>query len=131
MKNLKFCDGHTNGFRHLETDLGGLEEEFDVGIKIEEEESHLYEQDPATGLKAWYEPRLVLYASVVHKNFPNDRHTLRYGLTRTAYGTELKSIDEAKPLLVKLALPLLERDLKKMEAGGEPESATKVLMLSW
>jgi len=131
MKNERFCDGHMNGFQHLETDLAGLEEEFDVGIMIREEESDLYELDPSTGLRVWYEPRLVLYASVVHKNFPNDRKTLRYGLTRAAYGTQLKSIGDAIPTLLGLVLPALKCDLNLTKSGNQVDSAKKIVMLRW
>lgn len=131
MKNEKFCDGHMNGFRHLDTDLRGLENEFDVGIKISEEESDQYEIDPHAGVKVCYEPRLVLYASVVHKDFPNDRKTLRYGLTRTAYGTELNSINDAIPMLLGLALPALKSDLELIRSGTKVDSAKKTVMLRW
>jgi hypothetical protein len=104
--------------------------EFDIDICISEEKSDKYFVDATTGVNVEAEPVLVV-ACVVHKESSNVPKTLRYGLTRTAYGTELKSIDEAKPMLAKLALPLLENDLKNMEAGGGPESATKVLMLNW
>jgi len=131
MKNGKFCLGHMNGFEHFETALGGLEDEFDVGIKISEEESDLYELDPSTGLRVWYEPRLVLYASVVHKDFPSDRKTLRYGLTRAAYGTQLNSIDDAIPMLLRLVLPALKSDLELMRGGEQVHSAKKIVMLRW
>jgi hypothetical protein len=131
MKNRKFCLGHVNRFEHLETALGGLEDEFDVGIKIGEEESDLYELDPSTGRRVWCEPRLVLHASVVHKDFPDDRKTVRYALTRAAYGTELSSVDDAIPMLLELALPALKSDLSLMKSGGQPDSATKIVMLRW
>jgi hypothetical protein len=120
-----------NGFEHFEPALGGLEDEFDVGIKIREEESDLHELDPSTGQKVWYEPRLVLYASVVSKGSPTARKTLRYGLTRTAYGTELNSIHEAVPMLLGLALPALRSDLGMLKSGREPSSATQIAMLHW
>jgi len=131
MKNGKFCLGHVNRFEHLETALEGLEDEFDVGIKIREEESEHYGVDPNTGVKVWDEPRLVLYASVVHKDFPNDRKTLRYALTRAAYGTQLNSIDDAIPMLLELALPALKSDLTLVKSGSQPDSATKIVMLRW
>jgi len=120
-----------NGFEHFQSALGGLEDEFDVGIKIREEESDQYEIDPYTGVKVWYEPRLVLYASVVHKNFPNDRKTMQYGLTRTAYGTQLNSIDDAIPRLLALVLPALKFDLGLTRSGNQVDSSKKIVMLRW
>jgi hypothetical protein len=130
MKNEEFCVGHTNGFEHLDRPLGGLEDEFDVGIKIRKEESDQYVVDPSTGVN-WAEPRLVLYASVAHQNSAKIRKTLRYGLTRSAYGTQLNSIDEANPMLLKLALPALESDLSLLKSEKEPDSAAKIVMLCW
>lgn len=120
-----------NGFEHFESALGGLEEEFDVGIKVREEESDPYEIDPYTGVKVWYEPRLVLYASVIHKNFPNDGKTLQYGLTRAAYGTQLNSIDDAIPMLLAHVLPALKSDLGLIRSGNQVDSAKRIVMLRW
>jgi hypothetical protein len=131
MKNGQVHSCNKNGSKHLENSLHGLENEFDVEVSFKPEESDWCEPDPVTGVPKRAEPRIVLQFFVVNKNSPGDHKVLRYGLTRAAYGTELKNAAEAYPMSLKLALPVLESDLKVVLDGMEPDALTKVVMLNW
>ncbi len=128
MKNEEHCAGHINGFQHLKETLGGLETEFDIGVKISEELSDPSCFKPTPGGRAFAEDRLVLYGSIAQKGSLQSRKVLRYGLTRAAYFPDLNS---GCRMIVDLALPALENDLKLLKSGGEPESIRRIVMLRW
>lgn len=96
---------HNNRFLHLELDLGGIEKEFHLGEKFE----HIND-----GL-AWY-------VSVrAGGRFGQELlGTLHYVLERQKWVDGDVHSEANGDRLVKLALPLLQRDLISLKEGHEP-----------
>lgn len=83
------CFGHHNGFVHLDVDLGGLEKDFDLGVKFETRESADSTISPQTGIQTWSEPLLALYVSFDSLAPGPRRHgTLRYALGRSRWSDQ-------------------------------------------
>lgn len=129
MEPARFCIGHQNGLVYLSECLGGLETEYDFGAKFVEKSPASVGVDPNSGVPLYPEPVLIFYASVAHRDSAHDRQTLTYGLTRSEYGTQLRSLDDAIPILLKRVLPILESDLRLLKDGKEPRSLMEVRML--
>ena len=100
-----FCTDQVNGFRHLRLELGGLEDDYDLGFKFENMESDKFRLDSTTGVKAWAEPLLLLYVSVTHRSSPRSSQTLRYGLTRSKFARGLTSNPDDSERLPRTAPP--------------------------
>ena len=118
-----FCAGHLNDFRHLALGLGGLEEDYDLGFKLEEKESDEFRADANTGVEAFAEPLLVLYISVRDRESPKSLPTLQYGLTRSKFARGLTSNPEDRERLLQKARPCIRADVAALKAGVTPETA--------
>lgn len=130
MNDKVTCLDHTNGFEHFVGQLGGLEEEFDLGIKFEERDPDEYSIDQTTGVKVWPEPVLSLYVSVKQvPAFHRSPVTLHYGLTRSRFSGGPTSNEADRQRLLELAIPLLISDLRLLKSGEKPTSLTKTKMV--
>lgn len=119
-----FCADHINDFRHLTLDLGGLEQDYDLGFKFKKEESEESRVDPNTrfisrgtgtpdAVRAWAEPLLVLYVSVVRRDLSKSVPTPRYGLTRSKFSLgAITPRPDDKEQLLRMADPASGRTWK-------------------
>jgi hypothetical protein len=119
------CFGHLNDFAHLDVDLRGAEEGFDLGFKFEQRESDESSVHPETGIKAWAEPFLALYVSYVSlEPGPALRGTLHYGLGRSKWKDQSGSSSVDQDRLLVDAKPLLADDLRALVEGKIPQTTT-------
>lgn len=112
MQNHNECDEHVGNFRHYDTDIGGLEKQFHLGIKICEEEGE-------EGLI------LVAYVSVHHEKMMPKPESLRYGLIRSTMYTLQSDFD----FLENEFRPRLKRDLELILNGGRPKTLEEIEMV--
>jgi len=124
-----FCAGHVNGFKHLTIGSNGLEDEYDLGFKFEENDFDKFHVDPKTGIKVWAEPLLVLHVSVAQQGSPRSLPTLRYGRTRSKFAGGLTSNPDDRERLREMARPYIKEGVVTLKAGGTPEAARDVVML--
>lgn len=120
------CFGHQNNFAHLDIDLRGPEQGFDLGFKFEQRESDEFAIDPQTGIKAWAEPFLALYVSYAASGpEPGPHGTLHYGLARSRWSDQTGSSSVEQERLLADAKPFLAEDLRALKGGGTPETTTQ------
>ncbi len=112
MQNHNEGDEHAVNFRHYDTDLGGLEQQFHLGIKICEEEREK-------------ETVLVAYISVHHEKMMPKPESLRYGSIRTKMYTLQSDFD----FLENGFRPRLQRDLELILSGGRPKTFEEIEMV--
>lgn len=129
MSKNNFCLGHLNGFEHLDSSIANVSQDYDLGIKFQEEESDNFITDKHTGAKIWAEPLLILYISTAHQNHPKDRRTLRYGLSRSKFMSGLNSSKADEETLLNLALPRIKTDIDILRSGGIPNALNETQML--
>jgi hypothetical protein len=117
------CEGHLNAFAHLDIDLHGEEQGFDLGFKFEERESKTRAADAA--VNAWGEPLLALYVSYASLGSGLvSRGTLHYAIGRSQWRDPIAASPIDQQTLLTRAQPLLEQDLRSVRAGRFP-AATK------
>lgn len=123
------CREHVNGFSHLESDFGGLENNYDLGFKFEMKESDKPRVDPKTGREGWDDPLLILYISASHRSSPESLSTLRYGLGRSEFVGGITPNAEDETRLLEKARPWIKSDLAVLKSGRAPESTRDIVML--
>ncbi len=112
MQNPYECDDHTDNFSHFEPDIGGLEKQFHLGIKICEEEREK-------------ETILVAHISVRHEKMMVRPEWLRYGMRRS----KVYSLQADRDFLENEFRPGLKRDLELILEGGRPKSLEETEMM--
>ena len=113
---------HTNGFVSLKVSLVGLENEFELGIKFEERESHESRVDLRTGIRAWAEPFLALYVSASPKGSTQVPVTLSYARTRSFFGNKLNATADDRDIMLQAATPFIMSDLTLLAINQSPQS---------
>jgi len=100
------CPYHLNDFRHLDVDLGGAEEGFDLGFKFEKRDAR--------------QPFWVLYVSYYSTTpGPVSRGTLHYALSGSDESDEVQQRE-----LLARAKPALAGVLRTLQAGQPFQSGS-------
>jgi hypothetical protein len=103
---------HSNGFRHLDLPLEGLDREYDLGWKF----------DPNTdGPPGWTaEPYQLLYVSYRQTTGEVRKSgTLRYALSRSRWREQPLVSEEDRRHLLELAKVRIPQDLQALEQGAK------------
>ncbi len=107
------CFGHMNGFVHLDLDLGGIEREFDLGVKFELQETR--------------QPYWVLFVSYTSiRPGPVLRGTLRFAMPHSDWTSEEHLVSAEQQALVERATEHVADCLRAIKGGATPRACNEV-----
>ena len=107
------CFGHKNQFVHLDLDLGGMEREFDLGVKFELQETR--------------QPYWVLFVSYTSIGpGPVLRGTLRFAIAHSDWAAEEHFVSAEEQALIKRATEHVAGCLRAIKGGGPPRACNEI-----
>lgn len=116
------CQGHLNGFHHLDPRIASLEK-YDLGIKLMDDHS-----PPPSGSPS--EPRLYLFVSVRALESPHDYGTITYARSRTFLHDGFPSSEVDRRRLTGAVIGRLARDVDELVGGGPQTSEEQPIFLN-
>jgi hypothetical protein len=120
------CLKRLTGSESLDPEQVGVGRRFVLSAHYELVMPGTYHVDPATGVKVWSEPALVLVVSVAHPDWASSQgRALYYGLSRSFFtaGLDPNASDRAK--LIAAVLPILKADIERLGTAEAPDSLPK------
>ncbi len=115
------CQGHENGFRHLDPNIAVLDA-YDLGIKLMDSPA-----PPPPGSPS--EPRLYVFVSVRGSESGRDVGSIHYARSRTYLLGGFPSSEADRRRLTAAVLDRLERDVERLVAGDLHSSEEEPIFL--